>query len=66
MRVALTGATGFIGRYIACHLSDQGNSSRRWHRPTSDRAGFAEIIDLEWIGRELGVSDSTPVAVARP
>lgn len=59
MRVALTGATGFIGRYITRHLSDQGHSLRCWHRPTSDREGFAEIADLEWIEGELGDSDST-------
>lgn len=66
MRVALTGCTGFIGRYIACHLSDQGHSLRCWHRPTSDRAGIAEsidlvaeTIDLEWVEGELGDSDST-------
>ena len=30
MQVALTGGTGFIGRYIVDHLADQGHSLRCW------------------------------------
>lgn len=59
MHIALTGATGFIGRYIAHHLSEQGHSLRCWHRDASNRDGFAEISDLEWIEGKLGDSDST-------
>jgi nucleoside-diphosphate-sugar epimerase len=54
MRVALTGATGFIGRYIRQHLTDQGHRCRCWHRPSSDRRGFENSEDrLEWVGGEL-------------
>ncbi|HBN79487.1 MAG TPA: NAD(P)-dependent oxidoreductase [Planctomycetaceae bacterium] len=63
MRVALTGATGFIGRYIARHLSDQEHALRCWHRATSDREGFGEVADLEWIEGELGDEDSTKTLV---
>lgn len=59
MKIALTGATGFIGRHIARQLSEQGHSLRCWHRSTSDRQGFSEIADLEWVEGELGDSNST-------
>ncbi|EMI19169.1 NAD-dependent epimerase/dehydratase [Rhodopirellula maiorica SM1] len=58
MKVALTGATGFIGRYIAEHLASQGHSLRCCHRPSSDTSGFDEINDLRWIEGELGESES--------
>lgn len=63
MKVALSGATGFIGRYIARHLSDQGHALRCWHRPSSNREGFGEVTDLEWIEGELGDEDSTETLV---
>ena len=59
MRVALTGATGFIGRYIANHLASQGHSLRCWHRLSSDRDGLDHIRDLQWVAGDLGDSDST-------
>ena len=64
MRVALTGATGFIGRYIASHLADQGHSLRCWHRSTSDQEGFDQISDLQWVEGDLGDRESTNELVA--
>ena len=58
MQVALTGATGFIGRYIVNHLANEGHSLRCWHRPSSNRAGFDQISDLKWIEGDLGDRDS--------
>ncbi|HJN09829.1 MAG TPA: NAD(P)-dependent oxidoreductase [Pirellulaceae bacterium] len=58
MRVALTGATGFIGHYIATHLADQLHQLRCWHRHSSNREGFDHISDLEWIEGDLGDTDS--------
>ena len=58
MRVALTGATGFIGRYMADHFAGQGHALRCWHRETSDRQGFEHIRDLEWIEGDLGDAES--------
>ena len=56
MRIALTGATGFLGRYILAHLTSLGHTCRCWHRPTSDLGG----IDMRgglvvWVPGGLGV-----------
>jgi nucleoside-diphosphate-sugar epimerase len=55
MRIAITGATGFLGRYVVRHLADAGHRLRCWHRPASDRGGFegrADVID--WLPGALG------------
>ncbi len=55
MLIALTGATGFIGRYIVRHLAAAGNRLRCWHRPGSDRGSFAAAAGaVEWRAGELG------------
>jgi nucleoside-diphosphate-sugar epimerase len=54
MRIALTGATGFIGRYIAAHLVAKGHRLRCWYRPTSDRSGFEPLAgSLQWVEGDL-------------
>jgi nucleoside-diphosphate-sugar epimerase len=58
MQVALTGATGFIGCYLATHLAEQGHQLRCWHRPSSNREGLDQIDNLEWIEGDLGDPDS--------
>ena len=63
MRVAVTGATGFIGRYIVQHLADEGHSLRCWHRPSSHREGFEHIADIKWIEGDLGDRDSANALV---
>ena len=63
MRVALTGATGFIGRYLTRHLADQGHELCCWYRPSSDREGFDQIGDLKWIEGDLGDRDSAQALV---
>lgn len=63
MKVALTGATGFIGRYIAHHLAEQGHSLRCWYRSSSNRDGFDDIKSLEWIEGDLGDRDSADALV---
>lgn len=60
MNIAVTGATGFLGRYIVNHLLAEGHSCRCWHRPGSDRGGFLDAPGrLEWLAGELGNSEAT-------
>ena len=55
MRVATTGATGFLGRYIVHHLVSAGHACRCWHRPASDRGGFEGVErGIEWLPGDLG------------
>ena len=63
MRVAVTGATGFIGRYIVNHLAAEGHSLRCWHRPASNREVFHQVSNLHWIEGDLGDRDSANTLV---
>ncbi len=58
MRIAITGATGFIGRYIVDHLAGQGHLLRCWYRPHSDRSGFDRVNALEWVEGDLSDGSS--------
>lgn len=54
MRIAVTGATGFLGHYIVCHLLSLGHRVRCWHRRGSDTSGFVAAHDhVQWIAGEL-------------
>lgn len=54
MQVAVTGGTGFLGRYIVRYLIQEGNTCRCWYRPSSDRGGFEAMEDkIEWIPGDL-------------
>jgi len=60
MRIAVTGATGFLGRYVVRHLSEGGHQLRCWHRPASDLTGFDEPAGrVEWIHGQLGDVDAS-------
>ena len=55
MHIAITGATGFLGRYLVQHLADAGHRLRCWYRPGSDRSGFENQADaIEWLPGSLG------------
>jgi nucleoside-diphosphate-sugar epimerase len=55
MRIAITGATGFLGRYVVQHLARAGHQLHCWYRPGSDRGGFEEVAQsVEWLPGELG------------
>ena len=63
MRVALTGATGFIGRYIVNHFADEGHALRCWYRASSNRDGFDQISDIQWVEGDLGGRDSASALI---
>jgi nucleoside-diphosphate-sugar epimerase len=54
MRIAVTGATGFLGRYLVRQLDDAGHQLRCWYRPGSDRSGFENhASSIEWLPGSL-------------
>lgn len=65
MRIAITGGTGFLGRYIIDRLAAAGNVCRCWYRPTSDRSGIDIAPDrIEWTEGALDAPDSAATLVA--
>jgi nucleoside-diphosphate-sugar epimerase len=55
MKIAITGATGFLGRYIVRQLASAGHHLRCWHRVGSDRGGLEDVASaIEWLPGELG------------
>jgi nucleoside-diphosphate-sugar epimerase len=64
MLIAVTGATGFLGRYVVRRLADTGHALRCWHRPISDRTGFGpESHAIQWLPGDLGDSAAIPALV---
>lgn len=64
MRIAVTGATGFLGRYLVRHLAEAGHRLRCWYRPSSDRTGFEASADaIEWLPGTLGDAGATTALV---
>ena len=59
MKVAITGATGFIGRYIVKKMHAVGNECRCWYRQES-RCFESDSSDsvLEWVPGQLGNADA--------
>ena len=65
MRIAITGATGFLGRYLVRRLAETGHQLRCWHRPSSDRSSLESLADaVEWLPGALG-DDATVRALVR-
>ena len=62
MTVAITGATGFLGRALATHLLDAGHRVRALARPTTDRSSFADRA-VEWISGDLDDAESLTALV---
>ncbi|MFQ5492060.1 MAG: NAD-dependent epimerase/dehydratase family protein [Phycisphaerae bacterium] len=58
MNIAVTGATGFLGRYVVNHLTAGGHRCRCWHRPDSDRTGFSHEASIQWVPGTLSDPDA--------
>lgn len=54
MRIAVTGGTGFLGRYIVSRLAEAGHELRLWYRPSSDRTGLDGLQQITWVEGDLG------------
>jgi nucleoside-diphosphate-sugar epimerase len=57
MKIAVTGATGFLGRYLVAHLAGSGHQLLCWYRPTSDLGHFPATLprgSITWIEGSLG------------
>jgi nucleoside-diphosphate-sugar epimerase len=66
MRIAVTGATGFLGRDLVRRLVGAGHQLRCWYRPESDRSGFdREASSLEWLPGQLGDATAARELVRR-
>src|SRR5262249_10286420 len=63
MRIAVTGATGFLGRYVVRHLAAAGHRLRCWYRPGSDRGDFGAAAAVEWLPGVLGDADAARALV---
>ncbi len=61
MTVAVTGATGYVGRFIVKRLIEAGMSVRAWRRPSSDLRGLPD--EIEWIAGELSAPDGAAALV---
>ncbi|MBI1279809.1 MAG: NAD-dependent epimerase/dehydratase family protein [Anaerolineaceae bacterium] len=49
--IAITGATGYVGRFVAAELQHRGMQVRALSRAHSDRSGFAQPV--EWVTGDL-------------
>lgn len=65
MRVAVTGGTGFIGRYLLRELIDAGHTIKALHRAASQLPDeFAEHDGIEWYEGDLSLPESLDDFVA--
>lgn len=63
MKIAITGATGFVGRELVKQCFPE-HDLKLWYRPDSDRSSFAEFEEkIEWVEGELSDCDSIKALV---
>ena len=60
MKIGITGATGFLGRYIVEQLAKDRHHCRLWSRKGSDRTGLSPEAEarIEWVDGVLGDAPS--------
>lgn len=58
MKVAITGATGFLGHYIVRKMRAVGNDCRCWYRSPDRCFQPDQASSVEWIPGELGDADA--------
>lgn len=55
MLIGVTGATGFLGRYVVARLTAEGHRCRCWYRPESDLGGIdTKGGAVVWVEGSLG------------
>jgi len=64
MHVAVTGATGFLGRYVVNRLTAAGHRCRCWHRASGDRGGFEHPERIDWLEGDLSDPASAEALLA--
>ena len=53
MKVAVTGATGFVGRAVVASLLSRGDQVRAWFRPGRIGSSLPQHQELEWVEGDL-------------
>ena len=65
MKIAVTGATGFVGQYLARRLISSGHRLACWFRDPQRRDGLDELADaIDWIPGQLDDPESAHALVA--
>jgi nucleoside-diphosphate-sugar epimerase len=64
MHIAITGGTGFLGRYLLRELAGDDHELRCWYRPSSDRSGLEDIAAaIDWQAGQMGDVPATQALV---